>query len=371
MIFDPNNYPFWILIIVIIAGAIAIISRPFSAYVKFVYPNAKFEAMGNPFITEKELDRVVDNKSLADFKDALNASKDYNLSGENVYEIQHSLDDNYKKTIDMMQKDSSKKMKDFFETYLGKLDVYLIKNAVKRKLEDKKSDETVFDQAILPETKKILMKINDSEKENLSEILNDYGFEKEILELFSEEKIDYLKLNTAFDKYVLNKINEVKVPYKCDKAKKLFVNTMIDTINVKNVLRAKQFGYDAESIKKLLLGHGQEIALWKLKEISDADSVPQVISSLEGTSYYDPLKNSIEAYNSEESVQVLENALDSHFLNLVKNISTQNYVTIGPTIRFIVSKEFEIKNLKIIAKGIGEDLSADFIKPLLVKEASI
>jgi len=99
MIFDPNTYPFWILIIAIIAGAIAVISRPFSTYVKFVYPNAKFEAMGNPFITEKELSRVTDNKNLGDFKDALNASKDYNLEGENIYEIQYSLDDNFKKMI--------------------------------------------------------------------------------------------------------------------------------------------------------------------------------------------------------------------------------------------------------------------------------
>ena len=84
VIFDPYNYPFWIFIILIIAGAIAVISRPFSAYVKFVYPNAKFEAIGNPFITDSELNRIVENKNLVDFKDALNASKDYNLSGDNI-----------------------------------------------------------------------------------------------------------------------------------------------------------------------------------------------------------------------------------------------------------------------------------------------
>ena len=76
-------------------------------------------------------------------------------------------------------------------------------------------------------------------------------------------------------------------------------------------------------------------------------------------------------YPKAGSVQIFENALDALLLKLVKNISTQNYASIGPTIRFIVSKEFEIKNLKIIVKGIGEGLPIDIIKPLLITEANI
>ena len=371
LIFDPYNYPFWVIVTAIIVGVMAAISRPFSTYVMFAYPNAKFEAIGNPFITEKELSRVADSKDLSDFKDALNASKDYNLSGDSTYELQQSLDDNLIQTIEMMQKDSSKKMNDFFNTYIEKIDIYLIKNVIKNKLEDKKIDEKIIDRAMLPATKKLLQDIMDSEKQNMPELLKNYGFDKEVLELFSEEKIDYLKLDTAIDKHIIDKIKQVKVPYKCDKAKQRFVNNIVDITNVKNVLRAKQLGYDEEAIKKLFLGEGQEIAPWKLKEISEADSVPQVISSLEGTSYYDPLKNAIEDYDKEGSVQVLENALDSHFLKLVENISTQNYVTIGPSIRFIVSKEYEIQNLKIIAKGVGEGLSSDIIKSFLIKEAGV
>ncbi|HDM67099.1 MAG TPA: V-type ATP synthase subunit C, partial [Thermoplasmatales archaeon] len=51
-----------------------------------------------------------------------------------------------------------------------------------------------------------------------------------------------------------------------------------------------------------------------------------------------------------------------------RDISTSNYTTIGPTIRFLVSKEIEIRNLRIIAKGIGEQLPLENIKPLLIVE---
>ena len=56
ILLDPQHLPFWILVLGILAGAIAIISRPFSTYVRFVYPNAKFESIGNPFLNEKNLD---------------------------------------------------------------------------------------------------------------------------------------------------------------------------------------------------------------------------------------------------------------------------------------------------------------------------
>ena len=121
---------------------------------------------------------------------------------------------------------------------------------------------------------------------------------------------------------------------------------------------------------QLFLGEGQEIAFWKFKEMSQIESIPQIISSLEGTSYFDVLKNQIDNYNKEGSIQIFENALESQHLKLIKNISFENYINIGPTIRFIVSKEFEIKNLKIIIKGIGESLTSEFIKSMLITEAN-
>lgn len=370
MILDPNSIFFWILIVTVIAGAVAVISRPFSTYVKFVYPNAKFEAMGNPYVEDKTLSSIVDSKNLADFKESLNASKDYKVEGETTYEIQESLDNTFLQTIEMMKKDSSKKMNEFYNTYLEKIDIYLVKNILKNKLLEKTSDETTISRAVLPNTKELLQKIIDAEKEDLQNILKTYGFSEEIIDSISDKDTDFLQLDSSIDKYVINKFKEVKVPYKCEQAKQKFVKTMIDIQNIKNVLRAKQLSYDEQSCMKLFLGDGKEIASWKYKETAEVDSVSQVISSLEGTSYYNELKDAIEQYNKEQSVQVLENALDRNFLKQMKDISTQNYVTIGPTIRFLVSKEFEIKNLKIIAKGVDEHLPLEMIKSYLIEEAA-
>ena len=369
-IFDPNHYPFWIIVITILAVIIFFILRSFSFYFKFVYPNAKFEAIGNPFITEKELYSVAESKDVLSFKETINTSKDYNISGTDSYSIQKSLDDSFIETIYMMRKDSSKKMNDFYDVYLEKLDIHLIKNTLKSKIEDKTVEQEKIKEAILPTTKKLLQKIIDAEKNNLPVILKEYGFNEEIVEAVSDEKHDFLKIDTAISKHIINRFKQTKVPKKCEQAKQRFIKTMMDIINIKNILRAKQLNYNKESCKNLFIGEGKEIAPWKYDELASLESVSQVISSLEGTPFYNTLKDTIGEYNKEKSVQVLEVVLDQLFLKLIEDISTQNYITIGPTIRFIVSKEFEIRNLKIIAKGVSENLSPDFIKRFVVKETT-
>jgi len=326
--------------------------------------------MGNPFVSDKELESIVDSKDIVSFKETINTLKDYKIAGDDTYSIQKSLDDNFIKTVEMMRNDSSKKMNKFFDVYLEKLDIHLIKNQLKIKLDGRKIDEERINKSILPSTQKLLAKIMDAEKDDLPQILKDYGFDDELIEVVSDEKVDFLKIDTIIDKHIISRLKQTKVPYKCEQGKQRFVKTLTDIINIKNVLRAKQLGYDEESCKKLFIGEGREIAPWKYNELSELESVSQIINNLDGTSYYDALKDTIEIYNKEQSVQVLETALDSLLLKLVAEISTQNYISIGPTIRFLVSKEFEIRNLKIVTKGVSESVSPEIIKTFLVKGAS-
>jgi len=369
-IFDPNNYPFWIILLSVLAIIILFILRSFSIYFKFVYPNAKFEAIGNPFIKEKELDNVTESKDILSFMETINKLKEYKISGTDTYSIQKSLDDSFIQTIYMMRNDSSKKMNKFFDAYLEKLDIFLIKNILKSKIDGITIEQEKIKEAILPTTKKLLQKIIDSDKNNLPVILKEYGFDEEIIKELSNEKPDFLKIDTTINKDLINRFKQIKVPTKSEKAKQKIVKIVIDINNIKNILRAKQLNFDQEQCKNLFIGEGQEIALWKYNELASLESVSQIISSLDGTSYYNTLKNAIEGYNKEKSVQLLEVALDKHLLKLVEDISIQNYLSIGPTIRFLISKEFEIMNLKIIAKGIAENLPKDFIKKFLVLEGA-
>ncbi len=370
LLFDPAGYYFWILIITVIAGAIAILSRPFSTYVKFVYPNAKYESMGNPYVTEKKLSSLVESKTLSDFREILKNSKDFKIKGESSYDVQKSLDESFYQTIEMMKKDSSKKMDNFFDIYLEKIDMYLVKKELRNKLKNGEVNDKSIEQAIRSSTKKLLYNIKETERKDLGEMLLDFGFHEDMAKELSNEKIDYMETDNEVDKYIINKFIDVKVPYKCGEGKEKFIKTYLDIYNIKHLLRCKQLGFGKENCMKYFNGEGREIAKWKYEELSELDGVAQVINQLEGTSYYNTLKDSIEEYNREKTVQILENRLDNLFLDLIKEISLKNYSTIGPSLRFLIFKEYEIQNLKVIAKGIEEDLSKDFTKKFLVMEGS-
>ena len=163
-----------------------------------------------------------------------------------------------------------------------------------------------------------------------------------------------------------NQYKNVKVPSKCIDGMQDFVNRMADIKNIKNILRAKNLGYDEKNCNKLFLGDGQEISSWKYKELSQNEDVYQIISNMDGISYFTILKDSIEKFNQEKSTQIFEKLLDEYYLNNLKEISIQNYVHIGPILRFLISKEYEIINLKIISKGIEEKINSNIIKNLLV-----
>lgn len=345
-----------------------LVVRSFLTNVMFAYPSAKFEAIGNPYIGEKSLSAIIERKNLNEFKETLNASKDYDVTGEDIFSVQKSLDENFFHTINMMQKDSSKKMNEFYNTYLEKFDLYLVKNELKKKILDIQENTNTF-SSVFPKTQELLIKMKDSEKENLPEILTLYGFNKELIAEISKETPNLVNIDMNIDKYIINKLQQVKVPYKCEEAKNNFLKRFLDVMNIKNILRAKQLKYDPQTCKKLFLAEGTEIAHWKFNDLADFETPTQVISALEGTSYFNVLKDSIEAYSKEGSVQVFENVLDGYFIKLIKDISLKNYLNIGPTLRFLISKEYEIKNLKMVAKGINEKFPSDFIKGSLIMEA--
>jgi vacuolar-type H+-ATPase subunit C/Vma6 len=148
-------------IIIVILG---LVMRPFITHMKFAYPNALFGAIGNPFVEEKDISRIVESKDLSGFKDSLNNLKYYNIEGENAFEVQQSLDNNLIQTIKMMRKDSPKEMGDFYNAYLEKLDLFFVKNILKNKLEDIPNEEIKLDEAILDSTKEIVLNIKDIEK---------------------------------------------------------------------------------------------------------------------------------------------------------------------------------------------------------------
>ncbi len=367
---DPTSPIFWVFIALVILIPLLLIARPFMAYIRFVYPNAKYEAIGNPYIMPRELNNLIDTRELTGFIESLNQHKDYTMEGTTTEEIQTSLDKHLMDTLAMIQKDNTPKLKAFFELFIEKHDLTIIRHHIKARLVPYIS-EVSYPTPYLSQTQKLIEHLAEESPEALPDLLKSYNLPASLINQLTTETPDPLRIDSEFDKYLINRFLTMPLPYRCDSARTHYVKIWVDYLNINNVLRAKQLNYTPDQINTLFLGDGQEIAVWKFKEMAETDQIPQIIQALEGTSYFPKLKDAIEQYHTDRSTQPLEQALKQQYLDHLSNISLKYNQNLGPQLRFIASKEFEISNLKIIAKGLAEHISADLIKPLLTTSEAL
>lgn len=344
-----------------------VMGRPLLTYIKFNYPTAKFEAMGNPYISEQSLSGILDGKDIESFKESFHSSKDYFITGDDVGSIQQSLDESFKSTVLMMKKDSNSSMNDFFDAYLQYLDSTFVKHAILNYVSGHK-DRINSSSAYLSETQVFLEELSAFDSDDISPLLKKIGFDDAGIERIMKHSDQPLVLDAVCNAESIAKLSQVAVPYKCEQAKQQFVKMLLDSIHLKLLLRCKQLHISEDVCKRLFISEGLEIAEWKYGELAELEDIVSIISSLEGTMLYSFLKQQVEQYQKYQSVQVFEVALDMYVLEKVKQLSIKYYSSIGPTLRFLISKQFEIMNLKIIVKGISEQFPKELIKNLLVVE---
>jgi len=333
----------WIEIIISIIG-ISVAAKMLPQFIllsRFAYSNAKFSAVPNEYIKEKEIARLLESKNLEDFKNNV-VSRDFILEGSNAEEIQRSIDKSLIEIVKMAKNDSPPAVSEFYDAYLQKMDGENLKKAIKNVMEGKE----IGDYVAYSENGKILL-------EKLKKM------EREEMEKFMEENFNISlsmpleRIEREIDRIMIRGIAEAKVPKSSRKAIDKFTGIMIDVINLKTILRGKHYG--KKGIEENLLGGGWEIYEWKLEELLKIDSVAEIISMLEGTSYMHYLSQAITDYE-KKGVMALERALDRYMIKAAGEIANEYYMGVGPGIRFIVEKEYEARNLKAVAKAIETDM---------------
>lgn len=367
---DPNNPLMWVFVTSILAGAIIVISRPFLSFVRFVYPTAKYEAMGNIYLSQPSLQKLLESGSLEGFVEQLNANKDYKIQGTTASEVQQHLDQLFIHTIKQMKKDHAKTMHPFFDRYLETYDASAVKTAIKLKRRQQNIEESLHIQGASKRVQRFIQQLESADLEGYLEVIKDFGFPLSFIELLRQQDTSDESIDAAIDRQFIESLHQIKVPYKCQQAKHLYIKRLIDITSIKLLLRAKKRQIEETQCLELYIDEGYEILGWKFKELCKAENVSDIISIIEATSY-GPILRQVTDTTKTPSVQSYSNALDQYMLSIMKDISNNYYSSIGPTLRFLYAKQTEITNLKIIAKGLSEQLPNESIISLLRTEAGI
>lgn len=137
-----------------------------------------------------------------------------------------------------------------------------------------------------------------------------------------------------------------------------FTRETIDLINLKSLLRVKSQDEDMETLEKILI-EGGFIEPIKFKEYFSYE-INQLIGSLSNAKIGSYVKDSLkDDLDLDDNILALEKAIDSHMTDYTRD---SKMITFGPEVlmNYVISKETEIKNLRILLVSKLNKLDKEF-----------
>jgi len=366
-----TNFVFLIIGLALLLVIILFMSyyRVVISIANFTYPNAVFRSSGNPYLKEKKISDLVEGGNLNEVyseleEDGYEISKD---AREDIDKVEMELE---KKNIELMKKahrTSPDETKGFTKAWLSRYDVKMAKRAIKAIKEDSLEEL----QERLHPVEEINEKIIDdlTSARNLQEalsILRDTELE-EVLEKKEWEEKPF-ELDVTLDKYAFNKLKEgiFKVESEQRAPVRFFFGKYVDFLNIKIILRGIREEIESERLKNCILPKGRELPRWKLEEMAESTNIDEALVQLEGTTYED-IRSKMQ---SDERFD-FESYLDKKLLKMVTELNNQHILTVGPTLKYLVGKELELRNMRALIRGIKEGIDPIRVKELMILEDNV
>lgn len=145
-----------------------------------------------------------------------------------------------------------------------------------------------------------------------------------------------------------------------------FLELEIDMLNIKTLLRLKREHLPAQEIEAYLLYAGAKLKKDELQHLLKLQQVDEILERLVKHGYGKVLQEGIEAYKKNKSFSSIEVALHRNLLQRITLMTHQNPLSIDVLLGFMLAKEMEIRNLKLLIKGKRAGLDEGFIEKELV-----
>ncbi|MEM2934264.1 MAG: ATP synthase A1 subunit C [Methanocellales archaeon] len=145
-----------------------------------------------------------------------------------------------------------------------------------------------------------------------------------------------------------------------------YFRTEIDIVNLKTLFRLKREALEPAEVMKYMIEGGLRLGVEQLSRLASAHSFAEFTAMLAETYYYLDLADAIATIEATGSLNEVEIALEKILINTARTISYEFPLSIAPVLWYMVRKNAEVYNLRVIARGKETRLSTDTIKKQLV-----
>jgi V/A-type H+-transporting ATPase subunit C len=193
---------------------------------------------------------------------------------------------------------------------------------------------------------------------SLNEMKKEYQEAIETVQKDFAQSKDPGRIDMILDRYYFKHLHQLaadtKIPLFTD-----YVKDMIDFINVKTAIRLKRQGRNRNLMEEVILPGGN-IGKDSLLLILN-DSIEDMMQKLKDYRISTSLLKGLESYEKTNRLTDFEKYMDDYLMNLNKS---SKYITFGPEpiFSYVVAKETEIKNLRIIMVSKTNGISPEAIR---------
>ena len=211
----------------------------------------------------------------------------------------------------------------------------------------------LFDEKQISE---IVESNNVEEVENYLKGVPEYA---DVLDEYPLDKaLDVERANT-YDFIARLAPKEVKAPF-------VVMSKKTDVNNIKSLITAKEVGLTPDETKELLIPCGSLYG--ELSSLVDADSVTDIITSLDGTEYATALEDALPAYEEKKMTLPLESALDKYYLGALLRSTDVPADENTQIVYSYVGTQVDVDNLKLILRAKEDGLNYDDISNYILED---
>ncbi|MCL2032229.1 MAG: ATP synthase A1 subunit C [Methanomassiliicoccaceae archaeon] len=141
-----------------------------------------------------------------------------------------------------------------------------------------------------------------------------------------------------------------------------YIREQVDIKNFETILKLKAEGIYGEQVMKYIIPRGRRIDERLLALLANAETIDSMMSELSQLEFGEEIRGALEASNIRDAVLTLKR----YEMKKAKKFSHLYPLSVTPVIDYMINKENEVRNIRIIARGTQSGLNRETIKGLLV-----
>ena len=142
-----------------------------------------------------------------------------------------------------------------------------------------------------------------------------------------------------------------------------YIKTCIDLKNVETVLKFKADGITGDVVVEYWIPGGTEVDEKVMSQLAAAQDIQAAVNEMQQLRMYSEIKDSL---SQDSTILDVGGVINKYSVELANKVGHMYPLSVIPVVDYMIHKENEVRNIRMIAHGTDSGLDRDTMKKLLV-----